>query len=216
MCAVHNCSLLISCTSTFACYACQDDYNDYNFCVAHNPKKNVKINYTPNPNACFAGNINLVLNSLTSPGMVAATLSTLAEGAKFAEIGKRDIWSPQRVAQERPDVSYQVVAIDFLPLSVLRSSFQRLADMLASEAITPVNALIYPFDSVVSAMRKLSQVRRYFSYFTAEVVIIAQFLALFLKICHVKTKCRPIHSHSESGNRQCRKTKICTHYIIPI
>ena len=46
----------------------------------------------------------MVLNSLTSPGMVAVTLSTLGRGAKFAEIGKRDIWSPARVAQERPDV----------------------------------------------------------------------------------------------------------------
>ncbi len=46
----------------------------------------------------------MVLNSLTSPGMVAATLSTLGCGARFAEIGKRDIWSPARVAQERPDV----------------------------------------------------------------------------------------------------------------
>ena len=35
-------------------------------------------------------------------GMVAVTLSTLGRGAKFAEIGKRDIWSPARVAQERP------------------------------------------------------------------------------------------------------------------
>ncbi len=46
----------------------------------------------------------MVLNSLTSPGMVAATLSTLSCSARFAEIGKRDIWSPARVAQERPDV----------------------------------------------------------------------------------------------------------------
>ena len=46
----------------------------------------------------------MVLNSLTSPGMVAATLSTLGCGATFAEIGKRDIWSPARAAQERPDV----------------------------------------------------------------------------------------------------------------
>jgi len=56
-----------------------------------------------------------VLNSLTSPGMVAATLAGVAHGGKVAEISKRDIWSPARVAQERPDVRYQLVAIDFLP-----------------------------------------------------------------------------------------------------
>lgn len=50
--------------------------------------------------------------------MVAATLSCLSRGGRLAEISKRDIWSPQRVAQERPDVHYQLVAIDFLPTKV--------------------------------------------------------------------------------------------------
>lgn len=38
------------------------------------------------------------LNSLTSPGMVAASLASLAQGARFVEIGKRDIWSQRRFA----------------------------------------------------------------------------------------------------------------------
>ena len=59
-----------------------------------------------------------MLNSLTSPGMVAATLACLAWGAHMAEISKRDIWSPQRIAQERPDVQYRLVAIDFLSAAV--------------------------------------------------------------------------------------------------
>lgn len=36
----------------------------------------------------------------------------------MAEISKRDIWSPERVAQERPDVNYRLVAIDFLTVEV--------------------------------------------------------------------------------------------------
>lgn len=63
-----------------------------------------------------AGPVHAALNSLTSPGMVAATLACLARGGQLAEIGKRGIWSPARVAQERPDVAYRLVAIDFLPL----------------------------------------------------------------------------------------------------
>ena len=65
-----------------------------------------------------AGAFDVALNSLTSPGMVAATLSCLALGGRMAEISKRDIWSPARVAQERPDMRYQLVAIDFLPVEV--------------------------------------------------------------------------------------------------
>lgn len=62
--------------------------------------------------------MHAALNSLTSPGMVAATLACLARGGALAEIGKRDVWSPARVAQERPDIAYRLVAIDFLPLPV--------------------------------------------------------------------------------------------------
>jgi hypothetical protein len=59
--------------------------------------------------------MDVTLNSLTSPGMVAATLAGAARGGRVVEISKRDIWSPARVAQERPDVYYRLVAIDFLP-----------------------------------------------------------------------------------------------------
>ena len=49
--------------------------------------------------ALVAGGVDLVLNSLTSPGMVAASLACLAPGGRLVEIGKRDIWSAARVAQ---------------------------------------------------------------------------------------------------------------------
>jgi hypothetical protein len=65
-----------------------------------------------------AGPADFVLNSLTSPAMVAASLACLRLAGRMAEISKRDIWSPQRVAQERPDVAYRLVAIDFLPPAV--------------------------------------------------------------------------------------------------
>lgn len=67
---------------------------------------------------------SFALNSLTSPGMVAATLAGLKKGGRMREISKRDIWSPQRIAQERPDIDYQLVAIDFLPVQVLTFSKQ--------------------------------------------------------------------------------------------
>ena len=71
--------------------------------------------FKPSCDCMFTGSIEVALNSLTSPGMVAATLAVTARGAKFVEISKRDIWSAVRMAQERPDVQYRLVAIDFLP-----------------------------------------------------------------------------------------------------
>merc|ERR1711903_323383 len=42
----------------------------------------------------LVGGIGIVLNSLTSPGMVPATIAGVQLGGRMVEIGKRDIWSP--------------------------------------------------------------------------------------------------------------------------
>jgi Zn-dependent alcohol dehydrogenase len=56
------------------------------------------------------GGAQVALNTLTSSGMVAATLATLSAGAAFIEISKRDIWSPARVAQGGFRITIGVVA----------------------------------------------------------------------------------------------------------
>ena len=45
------------------------------------------------------GGADVVLNSLTSSGMVAGSLAALNHSGRFVEISKRDIWSAARVAQ---------------------------------------------------------------------------------------------------------------------
>jgi NADPH:quinone reductase-like Zn-dependent oxidoreductase len=45
------------------------------------------------------GGASVVLNSLTSSGMVAGSLAALTAGGRFVEISKRDIWRAARVAQ---------------------------------------------------------------------------------------------------------------------
>jgi NADPH:quinone reductase-like Zn-dependent oxidoreductase len=49
------------------------------------------------PVSCLGG-VDVVLNSLTSPGMVGGSLSVLKAGGRFVEIGKRDIWTPTAAA----------------------------------------------------------------------------------------------------------------------
>jgi NADPH:quinone reductase-like Zn-dependent oxidoreductase len=48
------------------------------------------------------GGVSVVLNSLTSSGMVAGSLAALGPGGRFVEISKRDIWSAARIAQGKP------------------------------------------------------------------------------------------------------------------
>ncbi len=64
-------------------------------------------------------------------GMVAASLACTQMQGCFVEVGKRDIWSPQRVAQERPDLAYRLVAIDFWTPEFVGRNMMRLAAMLS-------------------------------------------------------------------------------------
>ena len=66
--------------------------------------------------------------------MVAASLAAISKQAHFVEVGKRDIWSPQRLAQERPDVAYHLVAIDFWANEVVGHNMARLSAMLCKGA----------------------------------------------------------------------------------
>ena len=91
----------------------------------------------------FLGICSTVLNALCSVciklarscwviGMVAASLASLAYGGSLVEVGKLDIWSPARIAQERPDVMFNLVAVDFLPPPVIQRSLTHLASMVAT------------------------------------------------------------------------------------
>jgi NADPH:quinone reductase-like Zn-dependent oxidoreductase len=62
------------------------------------------------------GGVSVVLNSLTSSGMVAGSLAALDVGGRFVEISKRDIWSAARIAQGKPgSAAAATTACLFLP-----------------------------------------------------------------------------------------------------
>ncbi len=73
---------------------------------------------------------------LTTPpvhaGLVSASLAGMRAGGSFVELAKRDIWSAVRVAQERPDVAYALLAVDFLPAAVLRDSLRAIGAQVRS------------------------------------------------------------------------------------
>ncbi|GAB4814934.1 hypothetical protein N2152v2_001980 [Parachlorella kessleri] len=103
------------------------------------------------------GPFDVALNSLTSPGMVAATLSCLTHGGCFVEIGKRDIWSPQRIYLERPDVQHKLIAIDFLPVEVLHKALGKLGAMLGANEVPPLPTMSYSFNNILPAFRQFAR-----------------------------------------------------------
>ena len=105
------------------------------------------------------GGVDIVLNSLTSSGMVSGSLSVLRHGGRFIEISKRDIWSGSRVSQERPDVGYTLVAVDFLPDEAVNMYLERLGSNLSAGKLNPLPLITHGLGSVRAALRQMSQAR---------------------------------------------------------
>src|SRR5262249_42331033 len=56
--------------------------------------------------------VDVVINSSTQEGVVEGTVRAAARNGRFAEIAKRDIWTPEQMAATRPDIAYEIVALD--------------------------------------------------------------------------------------------------------
>jgi len=100
--------------------------------------------------------IDVVINSLTSSGMVSASLAALREGGGFAEISKRDIWSAQAAATDHPTVNYRLVATDFLSPQRLQVMLGRLSQSLHEGRIKPIACSLSGLIAVRECMREMS------------------------------------------------------------
>lgn len=106
--------------------------------------------------------VDVVLNSLTGEGFIEATLRATAQNGRFAEIAKRDIWSPDQMAETRPDIDYEIVALDtvmFTEPDRIRDLLTEVSDGLARGEWTPLPVEIYPVTEARSAFRRMQQAR---------------------------------------------------------
>ncbi len=77
--------------------------------------------------------VDVVLNSLTGPGFIDASLACLAQRGRFVEMARVDILSHDEMSEARPDVGYWILELDVLkehdpaqPGEALRRVMQRL------------------------------------------------------------------------------------------
>ncbi|WP_100468666.1 type I polyketide synthase [Mycobacteroides abscessus] len=106
--------------------------------------------------------VDVVLNSLTSEGFIEATLRATAKNGRFAEIAKRDIWTTEQMAQARPDIAYEIVALDtvmFQEPDRIRILLTEVSEGLAKGEWTPLPAEIYPLTEARTAFRRMQQAR---------------------------------------------------------
>ena len=99
--------------------------------------------------------VDVVVNSLTGEGFIEASLSCLAQGGRFVELARRDILSPEEMAETRPDVAYSILELDVLktqdparPGAALRQVMRRLE---AGE-LKPLIHAVWPMSETRSAM----------------------------------------------------------------
>ncbi|OBH90652.1 type I polyketide synthase [Mycobacterium sp. E2733] len=106
--------------------------------------------------------VDVVLNSLTNEGFIEATVRATARNGRFAEIAKRDIWTPEQMAEARPDIAYEIVALDtvtFQEPERIRGLLTEVSDGLAKGDWTPLPAEIYPVTEARTAFRRMQQAR---------------------------------------------------------
>ena len=106
--------------------------------------------------------VDVVLNSLTNEGFIEATVRATAKGGRFAEIAKRDIWTTEQMAAVRPDIDYEIVALDVTMMTDpdhIQRLMAELSDGLAKGQWTPIPAEIYPLTEAKTAFRRMQQAR---------------------------------------------------------
>ncbi|TGD89817.1 SDR family NAD(P)-dependent oxidoreductase [Mycolicibacterium sp. CH28] len=106
--------------------------------------------------------VDVVLNSLTNEGFIEATVRATAQGGRFAEIAKRDIWTAEQMAAARPDIDYEIVALDVTMMTDpdhIQRLMAEVSEGLATGVWTPVPAEVYPLTEARTAFRRMQQAR---------------------------------------------------------
>ncbi|MBV9488723.1 MAG: SDR family NAD(P)-dependent oxidoreductase, partial [Verrucomicrobia bacterium] len=106
--------------------------------------------------------VHVVLNSLTGEGFIENSLRALGPGGRFVEIAKRDIWTADRVAAIRPDVRYEILALDEEagrdpePLGLTLGDLVRRVEQ---GELRPLPHSVYDFADARLAFRQMQQAR---------------------------------------------------------
>ena len=99
--------------------------------------------------------VDVVLNSLTGEGFIAASLSCLAPGGRFVELSRRDILSREEMAAVRPDVAYSILELDVVKQddpARAGAALQQVMARLAAGELTPLVHSLWPLAESGAAM----------------------------------------------------------------
>ena len=105
--------------------------------------------------------VDVILNSLAGE-FIPASLSVLAEHGTFLEIGKRDIWSGEQVAQIKPHARYHVIDLSRFVTEdpqLLQSLLHRTMNAVPNGNLKPLRFQTFPLEQAVDAFRLMAQAK---------------------------------------------------------
>lgn len=99
--------------------------------------------------------VDLVINALSGE-FIEKTLSCVKKKGRFIEIGKRDIWSKEKMKNERPDLTYHIVAIDELMKEApekIGEMWKDLSPLFETKALSPLPVTNFSITEAIAAFR---------------------------------------------------------------
>lgn len=105
--------------------------------------------------------VDVVLNSLAAE-FIDASVAAMSEAGRFVEVGKRDIWTPERMAAERPAGAYHVLDLAEVSRSApaqIASTFEAVLSGLAEGRLRPLPATCFGMAAAREAFRYMAQAR---------------------------------------------------------
>jgi len=105
--------------------------------------------------------VDVVLNSL-SGDFVGASFEVTARGGRFVEIGKRDIWEPERARASRADVSYTIVDWGETARrdpALVRGMLEAVVGEVAQGRLKPLPCTVFRPAEAAQAFRYMAQAR---------------------------------------------------------
>jgi myxalamid-type polyketide synthase MxaB len=105
--------------------------------------------------------VDIVLNSLAGD-FITKSMSILAPGGRFIEIGKADLWTDERVAQFKPGITYR--AFDLLQIAqedpgLVHSMLATLIEDISTGTLKPLPRQVFQIGHVVGAFRYMAQAK---------------------------------------------------------
>ncbi len=106
--------------------------------------------------------VDVVLNSLTGPRFIEASLSCLKEGGRFAEMARVDILTEEEMAERRPDVTYFILMVDVVKEDepeIPGAALGRVMEGIKAGELAPLNHITWPLAEAEPAIKYMQAAR---------------------------------------------------------